>query len=34
VKLLKGDSSAFEFLTSEIGALRIFDGMAQAAAEA
>jgi hypothetical protein len=29
---MTGDSSAFEFLTSEIGALRIFDGMAQAAA--
>lgn len=32
IDLLTGDSSAFEFLTSEIGALRIFDGMAQAAA--
>lgn len=32
IKLLKGDSSAFEFLTNEVGALRIFDGMAQAAA--
>lgn len=31
VKLLKGDSSAFEFLTNEVGALRIFDGMAKAA---
>lgn len=33
VDLLTGDSSAFEFLTSEVGALRMFDGMAQAAAE-
>ena len=32
VNLLTGDSSAFEFLTNEVGALRIFDGMAQAAA--
>jgi hypothetical protein len=32
VDLLTGDSSAFEFLTNEVGALRIFDGMAQAAA--
>ena len=31
VDLITGDSSAFEFLTSEVGALRIFDGMAQAA---
>ncbi len=32
VDLLTGDSSAFEFLTSEVGALRMFDGMAKAAA--
>lgn len=33
VDLLTGESSAFEFLTSEVGALRIFDGMAKAVSE-